>query len=278
MAGKVLKVSSNDLYGNVDDRSVRIYACFEHTKYMNNYVVFSIDGDSSKLCYGSIHLKDKSLVIFSVKDNIKKYILEFLNEYMSDKFNEFKLLDIDNVSKVELVSYSEMEYDKLQLLDDKAIPKVVVQEEPVKEKKPILVYLLIFVLIIFAGGVTVLYFKPELFTVKYKGLECTKQLYDNNIGLSYEINEDIRFDIKDKVESISVVRTYTFLDSDSYFEFKNSDNQNQYFNNGEAYKYIDEELRFKVFYQETSVIDDYEEMLTYLDDEGFNCIEREYEE
>ena len=62
MTGKVLKISSNDLYGNVDDRMVRVYAVFEHTKYMNNYVIFSIDG-SNKLCFGSIHMKDTSLVI-----------------------------------------------------------------------------------------------------------------------------------------------------------------------------------------------------------------------
>ena len=43
MAGKVLKVVSNDLYGNVDDRILSIYACFKHIKYMNNYVVFTFN-------------------------------------------------------------------------------------------------------------------------------------------------------------------------------------------------------------------------------------------
>ena len=50
-----------------------------------------------------------------------------------------------------------------------------------------------------------------------------------------------------------------------------------FFNNGEGYKYIDEGLQFKVFYQEDSVIDDYNEMKTYLKKEGYSCIEREYE-
>ena len=76
MAGKILKIVSNDLYGNVDERKIVVFACFLHTKYMNNYVVFSFLGeyDKKKICYGSVHIKDNSLVIFSVKNNVKKYI------------------------------------------------------------------------------------------------------------------------------------------------------------------------------------------------------------
>lgn len=278
MSGKVLKVSSNDLYGNVDDRIVRVYACFCHTKYMNNYVVFSIEGDTKKLCYGSIHLKNNSLVIFSVKDDVKKYILDFLNEYMNNKLIEFEIMKIDNINKVELVSYSQMEYDNLLLLDEKTIPKLTVKQEvTVKEKKPVFMYLIILVLILFGLGITLLYFKPELFTIKYKGLDCVNNVYDNNIELYYDIEKSIVFDTKDKLSSIDVTRTYTFLESDVYFDFKNGDNHNQYFTNGEGYKYIDEELKFKLFYQEDSVIDDYDEMLTYLKREGFSCVERVYE-
>ena len=43
------------------------------------------------------------------------------------------------------------------------------------------------------------------------------------------------------------------------------------------YKYIDEELKIKIFYEESSVIDDYDEMFTYLKRKGFSCAERKYE-
>ena len=245
---------------------------------MNNYAVFVINEDKNKkLCYGSIHFKKNSLVIFSVKDNVKKYIDGFLEEYLSDKLDEYKILDMDKVEKVELVSYNEMEYDKIDILDSKSISRVKVEDEVV-EKKPVLVYLLILVLLLFGIGITVLYFMPDLFTIKYKGLDCTNNIYDNEIGLNYDIDKDIRFDKDDKVSSISVVRTYTFLDSNSYYEFKDNNTQNIYFNNGEGYKYIDDELKFRLFYEEESVIDDYEEMLVYLNREGFSCVEREYEE
>lgn len=276
MTGKILKISSNDLYGNADDRVVRVYACFEHLKYINNYVVFSIDGDSM-LYYGSVHFKNDSLVIFAVRKEIEKYVLEFLDEYMSDNIDNFKILNIDSVTKVELVSYSVMEYDKIGLLDEKSIPKLDVQEE-VKEKSSFLSYLLIFILILFALGITLLYFKPELFAKKYKGLLCENNFYDDNIKLNYALEKDIRFDEKDKVSSVSVIKTYIFLDSKTYYEFRDNDMGNNYFNNGEKFKYINEELKLRVFYNEDSVIDDYYEMLSYMKREGFSCIEREYEE
>jgi len=276
MTGKVLKVASNDLYGNSEDRNVRVYGCFEHSKYMNNYIVFSVEGNN-KLCYGSVHLKDKSLVIFAVKSEIKKYVLEFLDEYVNDRLENFKMIDINNIDKVELVSFNEMEYDNIKLLDEKSI-KIEVKQEEVVESKPILGYLLVVVLVLFALGITLLYFKPELFIIKYKGLECKNNMYDEKIGLRYDIDKEIRFDKDDVVESISVVQTYIFLDSNSYYKFKEENSNNIYFNNGERYKYVDEELKFKLFYEEESVIDSYNEMLSYMKREGFSCIEREYEE
>ena len=41
MYGKVLKIANNDLYGNVDDRKVSVFAVFTHIKYMNKYIIFS---------------------------------------------------------------------------------------------------------------------------------------------------------------------------------------------------------------------------------------------
>jgi len=280
MAGKILKVSANDVYGKVDERIAVVFACFEHTKYMNNYVIFSFLGeyDKNKLCYGSIHMKRNSVVIFSVKDNVKQYIDEFINEYENNKIDNFKILDISDKEKVEIVSYNEMDYNKLELLDEISIFREVVQEEVVvKEKQPVFLYSMLVILCLFACGLTLLYFKPELFSIKYKQLLCTNNLYDSEMELNYDIEKDVKFDKNDKVDSINVVRYYTFLDSNSYYEFKDNDKYLNYFNNGEGYKFVDESLQFRVIYKESSVIDDYDEMKTYLNREGFSCKEVEYE-
>lgn len=277
MTGKILKIASNDLYGNVDDRLVIIYACFQHSKYMNNYVVFSFEGEN-KLCFGSVHMKEKSLVIFSVKEEIKNYILQFLDEYVNNKIVDFNIIDISNISKIELVSCNEMEYENLLLLYSMAIPKITSVQEIIVEKQPVLLYILIIILVVFATFITLLYFKPELFSTKYKKLECSGNSYDERMKLDYNIYKEIKFDNNDKVKNVSVIKTYTFLDNVSYNEFKDSNSENDYFNNGEGYKYIDKELKLKLFYEEDSVIDDYEEMLTYLAREGYSCVEIEYEE
>ena len=278
MTGKILKVSSNDLYGNTDDRFVTLLACFEHTKYMNKYAVFIINNNLNKLCYGSVHFKKNSLVVFSVNDSIKKHINSFLDEYLRDDLKEFKLLDVDKVGKIELISHNEMEYENIYLLKEKAIPTVTV-DAPVeeKEKKPIFLYFLLFILVSLAVFVTVLYFKPDMFSVKYNGLECINNLYDQNMKLNYSIIKNIKFKENNKVDNISVVKTYTFLDSDSYYNFKDSEEYNNYFTNGEAYKFVDAELKLKLFYDELSVIDDYDEMFVYMKREGFNCVAYEYE-
>ena len=279
MAGKVLKIVSNDLYGNVDDRNVVVFACFCHDKYMNNYVVFAFDGeyDKKKICFGSVHLKNNSLVIFSVKDNIKKYINEFLEEYVSDKLDDFSILDIGSMEKVELVSYSEMDYDKLSILDEKSIAKMESSDDTAVSKKPIFLYLLLIILFLFLTGLTILYFKPELLVVKYKELVCSDSLYDKELMLNYDMEYDIKFGKKDKVLSIDVNKIYNFVDSNVYYDFKENNRHEQYFNNGEAYKFIDDGLKLKIMYKDTSIIDDYDEMLEYLKREGFSCIEKEYE-
>lgn len=280
MAGKILKIGLNDLNGNSDDRKVVVFASFSHTKYMNNYVIFAFEGEYSKnkLCFGSIHIKDNSLVIFSVNDGIKKYIDQFIEEYTSSNLVNFKILDISRIEKVEIVSYSEMEYDKIQLLDDISIERIIKEEDnEVINKKPLILYILLFILIFFCIGLTLLYLYPDVFAVKYKELVCNDNLYDEDMMLNYDISKDIKFNKNDKVVSIDVVKNYTFLDSDSYYEFKENDKHLEYFNGGEGYKYLDEGLNLRIFYKENSVIDDYEEMLEYLKREGFNCIEKEYE-
>ena len=236
MAGKILKVASNDLYGNVDDRIASVYACFEHTKYMNNYVIFTINNNIENLYYGSIHIKNKSVVIFSVKEEIKKYIDQFLNEYMSDKLTEFKLLDISKIEKVELVSYNEMKYNNILMLDNKSIPKVEVKEEvDIKKKKPVLLYFLLFLLFLLGVGLTILYLKPELFTVKYKGLKCESNLFDNKLELYYGIEKDIKFDTDNKVDNISV----SGISGEEMEKLARIEVQNGEFKSGDGLKLLD---------------------------------------
>ena len=67
------------------------------------------------------------------------------------------------MDSVELVSYKEMDYIDLELLDKKSIVREIDKEEVVSEKKkPIFIYIILCFLILLAGGLTLLYFYPDL--------------------------------------------------------------------------------------------------------------------
>ena len=167
--------------------------------------------------------------------------------------------------------------DNLEMLDKKSIIREKTEMKQEKTKKPIILYLLIFILILCAVGLTLLYLYPEKFTTEYKMLECDNKNYDQKIEMYYDINKTIKFDEDNKTEIIDVIKEYTFLDSNKYYDFKDNNKQYQYFTNGESFKFIDERLQLRIIYQEKSVIDEYEEMYVYMKKEGYSCKEKKYE-
>ena len=284
MNGKILKISSNDLYGNVDDRQVVVFACFNHVKYMNKYILFTFLGeyDKKKLYYGSIHMKENSLVVFSVRDNVFGYIDKFKNEYISGMVdnNEYEILDISKMEKVELVSYNEMEFDKLKELEDISIKKTNTESvvEADKEKKPVFLYILLIILILLLIGITYLYLKPDDFVIRNKNLVCEKNKYNMELDMKYLENRIVLFDINDKLKKIEINDSYVFSDIDLYNEFKDNEKEKDYFKIDGTFKYIDENLELKIIYQDKSIIDNYDEMKNYLVNEGYSCVEGYYEE
>lgn len=278
MSGKILKILANDINGNVDDRKVVVFCAFKHSKYMNNYVVFAFEDElgQNKLCFGSAHLKKNSLVTFAVKNDIKTYIDQFLFEYENNNLIDFEILNIEQMEKAELVSYNSCDYDKIQMLYDISIPKIENKEidEIVDAKfdlKTTILYILLVLLILLAIGITLVYLYPERFFTGNEELKCINKIYDKKLELYYDIEKDVKFNMNSKLKSIDVVLTYTFLDSNKYYEFRDNEKHLEYFNEGDSYKYNDDNLQLKIFYKENSVVDDYEEMLSYLEKEGFSC-------
>lgn len=283
MNGKILKISSNDLYGNVDERQVVVFACFNHIKYMNKYILFTFLGeyDKKKLYYGSVHMKDNSLVVFSVKENVFGYIDKFKNEYIEGKVDdgEYEILDISKMEKIELVSYSEMDSDQLNTLEEISLKKDNENDiENDKKKKPVFLYILLIILILLLVGITYLYLRPDDFVIVNKKLTCEKDRYNQEIEMNYQENREILFDRNDKVKKIEVQDKYIFDDVDLYNQFKDNELEKNYFKIDGTFKYIDESLELKIIYQEESIIDNYEEMKDYLMGEKYSCIEGTYEE
>ena len=190
MTGKKLKISNNDLYGNQDERQVAAFVCFNHLKYMNNYVIFSFVGEYDKniLYYGSIHLKTNSLVIFAVKENEKVYIDTFREQFLTNTIDpkEYQIIDISQIEKAELVSFTEVPYDKISILDNLTISKPMTKkQEETKESKPFFLYFLLIVLIAFLSFITYLKFNPNIIP-EPKVLTCTNNFYNQELKMNYE--------------------------------------------------------------------------------------------
>ena len=281
MCGKEIKVFSNDVYGNVDDRVLAVFAAFEHKKYMNKYCIFSIVGEynKNKLCYGSIHLKQDSLVIFEIPNVSVSYIDTFRDQLLASNVNpaEYEFIDISNVKKAELISYTETDFSELSKLDAMTIKREApVVEAPKKKSAAGLVFLLIIFLAI-GGGLTYVYFNPEVLTVHYKQFVCTKDDYDMGLGLSYTSERVIKFDKNDMPILIEVTDTYKFKTKEEYQDFKDNQKEQTSFKYEGEYKYNDLDQELSVFYSEETVMSDSTEMKHYMKKNGYTCEEGTYE-
>lgn len=277
MHGKILKVVSNDLYGNATDKKVVVFACFNHLKYMNKYIIFTYMGEYDKniLYYGSIHEKNKTIVIFKVRKEEEGYINKFREDYLNDTVNdrEFQILDIGMMEGVEIVSSTKIEYDKLSLLDKKSIQRLNnVEAEENNNKKPVFLYVLLVILIGLLGGITYLYNTYDG-SSNDKKLVCYLDKYDNTIMVSYSEERSILYNKNNKIISITINDKYVFDEMDKYNEFKDNKKEQEYFKKDGTFKYDDSKLMLIVSYKKDSIIDNIEEMKSYLDGEGYSCKE-----
>ena len=275
MHGKILKVVSNDLYGNATDKKVVVFACFNHLKYMNKYIMFTYMGEYDKniLYYGSIHEKGKTIVIFKVRNEEEGYINKFREDYLNDTVNdrEFQILDIGMMEGVEIVSSTEVGYDKLSLLDKKSIQRLNnVETEENNNKKPVFLYVLLVILIVLLGGITYLYFTNDG-SSNDKKLVCSIDKYDNTVMVNYNEERSILYNKKNKIVSITINDKYIFDDVDKYNEFKDNKKEQEYFKKNGTFKYDDNLLMLTISYKGDSVIDNIGERKSYLESEGGSC-------
>ena len=277
MHGKILKVVSNDLYGNATDKKVVVFVCFNHLKYMNKYIMFTYMGEYDKniLYYGSIYEKGKTIVIFKVRKEEEEYINKFREDYLNDIVNdkEYQILDISMMEGVEIVSFTEIEYDKLSLLDKKSIQRLNnIEAEENNNKKPVFLYVLLVILIVLLGGITYLYFTDDG-SSNDKKLVCSIDKYDNTVMVNYKEERNILYNKKNKIVSITINDKYIFDDVDKYNEFKDNKKEQEYFKKDGTFKYDDNLLMLMISYKGDSVIDNIGEMKSYLESEGYSCKE-----
>ena len=231
--------------------------------------------DKNILYYGSIYEKGKTIVIFKVRKEEEGYINKFREDYLNDIVNdkEYQILDISMMEGVEIVSFTEIEYDKLSLLDKKSIQRLNnIEAEENNNKKPVFLYVLLVILIVLLGGITYLYFTDDG-SSNDKKLVCSIDKYDNTVMVNYKEERSILYNKKNKIVSITINDKYIFDDVDKYNEFKDNKKEQEYFKKNGTFKYDDNLLMLMISYKGDSVIDNIGEMKSYLESEGYSCKE-----
>lgn len=282
MHGKILKILSNDLNGNVDDRKVSLFVAFIHKKYMNKYALFTFTDEfnKKKLYCASVHMKPNSIVTFAIREDEMTYINKFINDYLNDYIeeSEYEIIDITNINKIELISSTPIDFDKLEDLDNKSIPKVETITEIASLKKPIFLYVLLIIFVLLLASVIYLHFNPNILTFKQKQLICTMESYEKKISLPYSSEATLIFNKNDELIKMTKIDTYVFNDEKTYNDYKNNNSESSDFNIKGSYKYDDNNLTLKLIYEDKTIIDKYDDLLKHMKKAGYDCIEGVYNE
>jgi len=278
MKGKVLRVFNNDLYGRVDDRPVVVFASFIHKKYMNRYAIFAFQNEyhQNKLYYGSIHIKENSLVVFKVRPEIKMIFDDFLQQYTNNNLVDYELIDISNLTKLEIVGYNDMSYDKILLLDELSIPKPEIKNDDNQKSDSTFKIILPMILLIVGAIAAYIFLNPSLLAKKL--LVCSKDDYHNEMRLNYQEKLAIVFNGKNRVIQYHVEEIYQFRTTLKYQNFKDESHHFIYFSGDDKkYEYHDDKLELVVSYERTSDINDISKLRHKLEQNGFSCYEDKYE-
>ena len=76
----------------------------------------------------------------------------------------------------------------------------------------------------------------------------------------------------------NVTDTYTFENSNDYFDFKDNHKESDYFHVVGEYQYNDKALTLTLTYNEEAPADNYDDLTSYMKAEGYECNDGKYYE
>ena len=278
MIGKTLKMVNNDLSGVSDTRYINVFCCFRDMKYGNEYLIFCYFGEyaNNVLYCGSVHFKDNSLVVFSIKKENEKIVLDFINRLLSNSYSSmYQILDIRNMLKLEIVSSNSLEMDHtvIEKLDVLSIPNKKEEElAKEREKKPIFLYVLLVLLIILFLGALYFYFNMDKYEKKAIVLNCTTNLYNEDIDVWYTSDMVINFELDDvTVKNIMEVNTYNFT-MDEYNAIVNYEDIEELFM---GYTITNDKDNYRLILKRdiSTIINTYREIREFYEKKGYVCQE-----
>ena len=215
-------------------------------------------------------------MVFSIKKENEKIVLDFINRLLSNSYSSmYQILDIRNMLKLEIVSSNNLEMDHtvIEKLDVLSIPNKK-EEELVKEreKKPIFLYILLVLLIVLFLGALYFYFNMDKYEKKAIVLNCTTNLYNEDIDVWYTSDMVINFELDDvTVKNIMEVNTYNFT-TDEYNAIVNYEDIEELFM---GYAITNDKDNYRLILKRdiSTIINTYREIREFYEKKGYVCQE-----
>ncbi len=277
MIGKVLKVNDYKFVYGQDTTYINVYGAFKNKKSGNRYAVYSYD--NKKLYYGSLFIKNDSLIIMTSKDDSEDVIKLFVESIISGKNNDdWEIVNLGNINSAEIIDQHELKIDvDMAMLADKTIPKPKIEkkeEAPKKKKKVSIPLLAMFILILMVA--LFLFVGPNFLMGKDKKYLCVKSYTHEEIPASVTDNVSLIFNNKNEIVSIDITTDYLFTNHDYYKEFKDKSYFYQYIKDGDTYKFDDDNYTYKLFSKIDTEVDyfmprELKKLVDYYEKENYTC-------
>lgn len=278
MIGKKIKVNQYKLTYGKETEYINMYAAFIYKKNGSKYAIYSYE-NSNILNYGSFFQRGKDAIIMAPKEKTTDLIEEFTNNLLIEKENsKYEIIDLKEIETVQIIEEktSNIKYD-INKLNELTIPKIEVrkEKESTQKKKTILLGPLFFTLFIIVV-IAFFFVNPEVIIGKDKYYSCTKKY--NHKKLPSEVTEDIIliFSSKGKITQIDVTKDYKFDNIEYYNEFKAKGYFYQYMEEGDSYKFVDNEYKYRIF-SHVEINEEYflpseeEGLISYYHDKDYTC-------
>lgn len=278
MQGKRLRVNEYKLTYGQETIYINMYGAFKNNKNGNKYAIYSYE-NKNKLHYGTFFKRGKEAVIMSSKEDISEMIKEFTKSLLNSSENEkYEILSLNEIETVQIIDEhkSDVAID-LNKLKDLTIPKIVVKEEKEenKNKKPISISGIFFTLFIIVV-IAFFFVNPEIIIGKNKNYSCIKNYSHKNLPASVTEKIELTFSGKGNVINIDKITDYEFTNTERYQSFKERSEFYQYMDEGDTYKLIDAESKYRVFssikIEDNELIPKTEdELISYYGEKEYTC-------
>ena len=275
MIGKRIRISDYKFTYGQETVYINVFGVFKNIKSGNKYIVYSYD--NKKLYFGSFFVKDNIGTVMVSKDTDKDIIKNFIDNVISgNNDNSYEIENLDSIQSIQIID--ELIYDysvDINKLDEITMPKEKIEEVKETPKKKVSLFVIgIMVLLIVIG--VFFFVNPEVINGKNIIYSCDKNYRHNELPATINENRIVTFNSKGIIMSIDINTDYVFNDIDYYNEFKNKSYFYKYVEEADTYKFNDTNYTYRVF-SKIDVNTDYflpdnkEELISYFENDGYNC-------